>query len=206
MKIGVLAMQGAFREHRLALESCGCQVVEVRRPGDLEELDGLVIPGGESTTIGKLLNENGLTRPIADRAGRGMGIFGTCAGTILLAREIAGSDQPRLGLMDLTVQRNAYGRQVDSFETLVEVPLLGKEPVQAVFIRAPKIIRVGRGVEVLARHQGEVVLARQGKLLTATFHPELTPDLRLHRYFVSLLTGETGERQAGFGEFSGKRV
>ncbi len=186
MKAGVLAMQGAFREHAQALERCGCDVVEVRKPRDLEGIEALVLPGGESTTIGKLVFDFGLAEPILEEAQKGLPIFGTCAGAILLAREIVGSDQKRLGLMDIRICRNAYGRQVDSFETYLEIPCLGADPFPAVFIRAPLIEAAGPGVEVLARYREGIVLARQGKLVAATFHPELTPDLRLHRYFLNL--------------------
>ncbi|AVX21346.1 MAG: pyridoxal 5'-phosphate synthase glutaminase subunit PdxT [Bacillota bacterium] len=186
MKIGVLALQGAFREHRLVLEKLGVEVVEVRKKEQLAELAGLVIPGGESTTIGKLMVDFGLLSEIKERFQQGMAVFGTCAGLILLATEIMGSEQPRLGLMEMTVKRNAYGRQVDSFEVDLPVPAIGAQPLRAVFIRAPYIERVGSGVEVMATFQDKIVLARQGKALAAAFHPELTEDYRLHQYFVDL--------------------
>lgn len=186
MLIGVLALQGAFREHEKMLRACGdnIQTKQVRLPGQLEGIDGLVIPGGESTTMGKLMVEFGLLDPIRERAARGMPIFGTCAGLIMLARDIRGSDQPRIGLMDMLVERNAFGRQVESFETGLQVPCLGPDPFRAVFIRAPYIIEVGPGVDVLAQYQGKIVLARQGRFLAAAFHPELTGDQRAHRYFL----------------------
>lgn len=187
MKIGVLALQGAFREHRLMFERCGASVVEVRKPDELEGLDGLAIPGGESTTIGKLMVEWGLLERIKARAAAGMGIYGTCAGMILLAKDIVGSSQPRLGLMDTVVQRNAYGRQRESFEADLTVPELGDKPVRAVFIRAPYIVSAGPAVQVLAAVNDRIVLARQGRLLASAFHPELTDDERIHRYFLSLL-------------------
>jgi len=187
MKIGILAMQGAFREHATALRKCGCDAVEIRKPSDLEAIDALIIPGGESTTIGKLLNDYGLTEPILAKARDGLPVFGTCAGAILLAKDVMDSDQRRLGLMDIKVRRNAYGRQVDSFEVDVEVPVLGKEPFPAVFIRAPRIEDARPGVEVLARYREGIILVRQGNLLAATFHPELTEDLRLHRYFLRMV-------------------
>ncbi|MDH7577652.1 MAG: pyridoxal 5'-phosphate synthase glutaminase subunit PdxT [Bacillota bacterium] len=189
MKVGVLAMQGAFREHARALERCGCTVLEVRMPRDVEEIEALVLPGGESTTIGKLVFDFGLAEPILGRAQAGLPVFGTCAGAVLLARDIVGSDQKRLGLMDIRIHRNAYGRQVDSFETDLEIPFLGAEPFPAVFIRAPLIEAAGPEVEVLARYREGIVLARQGRVLAATFHPELTPDLRIHRYFLELAAG-----------------
>ncbi len=180
-------MQGAFREHAAALRKCGCDAVEIRKPADLEAIDALIIPGGESTTIGKLLNDYGLTEPILAKARDGLPVFGTCAGAILVAKELVDSDQPRLGLMDIKVRRNAYGRQVDSFEVEVEIPVLGKEPFPAVFIRAPRIEDARPGVEVLARYREGIILVRQGNLLAATFHPELTEDLRLHRYFLRMV-------------------
>lgn len=187
MLIGVLALQGAFREHEKMLRACGDNIEtrQVRLPGQLEDIDGLVIPGGESTTMGKLMIEYGLLDPIRERGGAGgMAIFGTCAGLIMLARDIAGSDQPRLGLMDMLVERNAYGRQVDSFEDQLDIPALGPEPFRGVFIRAPYILEVRNGVEVLASYDGKIICARQGKFLAAAFHPELTGDLRVHRYFL----------------------
>lgn len=183
-------MQGAFREHAAAFRKCGCEAVEVRTSGELEEVDALAIPGGESTTITKLLQNFGLWDILLKRGNKGLPILATCAGAIILAREIAGSDQPRLGLLDVSIRRNAYGRQVDSFETELEVPVLGPEPVPAIFIRAPLIESVGSGVDVLARYGGGVVLVRQGKILAATFHPELTEDLRLHRFFLEMARGE----------------
>lgn len=187
MLIGVLALQGAFREHEKALRACGSDMEtrQIRLPGQLEGLDGLVIPGGESTTMGKLMIQYGLLDPIRDRALKGMPIFGTCAGLIMLATDINGSDQPRLGLMNMLVERNAFGRQVDSFEADIEMEFLGPEPFKAVFIRAPYIIKAGPGVEVLAMYGEKIVLARQGKFLAAAFHPELTGDKRLHRYFIN---------------------
>lgn len=187
MKIGVLALQGAFREHRVMLERCGADAVEVRLPEQLDDLAGLVIPGGESTTIGKLMVRWGLQEKIRERNAAGMGIYGTCAGMILLAREIAGSDQPRLGVMDITVRRNAFGRQRESFEADLQVPAFGPEPLRAVFIRAPYIETAGPSVEVLARLDDRIVIARQGRCLVTAFHPELTDSDRVHRYFIHML-------------------
>lgn len=184
MELGVLALQGAIREHLRSLEACGVTGRAVKRAADLDGLAGLIVPGGESTTVGKLLERYELLAPIAERARAGMGVFGTCTGLILMAREIEGSAQTRLGLMDVTVRRNAFGRQVDSFETDLAVPALGDPPLRAVFIRAPLISAVGPEVEVLARHDGHIVLVRQGRYLAAAFHPELTADTRLHRYFL----------------------
>lgn len=195
MKVGVLALQGAFREHAAALKRCGCEVVEVRKPINTEGIDALVIPGGESTTIGKLLGDYGLMEPVLAKAHDGLPIFGTCAGAIILARDIVGSDQPRLGLIDIIIQRNAYGRQVDSFEVDLEIPVLGKEPFAAVFIRAPLIKEARPGVEVLAHYKDGIVLARQGNVLVSTFHPELTSDLRLHRYFLNMAAGSVKQER-----------
>ncbi|HHW12121.1 MAG TPA: pyridoxal 5'-phosphate synthase glutaminase subunit PdxT [Firmicutes bacterium] len=187
MKIGVLALQGAVREHVWALQACGAETVTVKGREDLAGLDGLVIPGGESTTVGKLLKRFQLWDAVRERAQAGMGIFGTCTGMILLAKGRAGDNEPRLGLIECEVVRNAFGRQVDSFETELAVPVLGEQPFPAVFIRAPYLINPGRQVEVLATLDGKIVLARQGKILAGAFHPELTGDLRLHRYFLDLL-------------------
>lgn len=187
MTIGVLALQGAFREHLEMLERCGVQGREVRTVADLNGVQGLIIPGGESTTIAKLMQRYALDQAILRRVSEGMPLFGTCAGLILMAREIEGSDQPRLGVMDITARRNAFGRQVDSFECDLEVPELGPEPVRAVFIRAPYISHVANGVQVLGAIEGKIVLARQGRLLASAFHPELTTDTRIHRMFLDLV-------------------
>lgn len=201
LKVGVLALQGAFREHRRMLESLGAQVREVRLPADLEGLAGLVIPGGESTTMGKLMMDYGLRDPIRDFHAAGGAIFGTCAGAILLSTQVLGAPpqfghQPSLSLMDISVQRNAFGRQVDSFQTSLEVTGLDM-PFPAMFIRAPVIGAVGAGVQVLARQGGQVVLARQGRLLASSFHPELTDDPRIHGLFLDMLpdAGETADLQ-----------
>lgn len=190
-RIGVLALQGAFREHAAALRRLGADVCEVRQLKDMEGLEGMVIPGGESTTIGKLLVEWDMLEPLRQRILDGMPVYGSCAGLILLCKEIEGSDQPRLGVLDATVRRNAFGRQVDSFETDLHIDALAGEPLRAVFIRAPLISRVGEGVRVLARldaDRGErIVAVRQGNVLATSFHPELTPDLRLHQYFLDML-------------------
>lgn len=183
MKIGVLSLQGAVREHLTAVRDLGADAVEVKLPEQLDGLDGLILPGGESTAIGLLLGAYGFWEPLR----RGLPIFGTCAGLILLAQRIRGSDQPRLGLMDIEVERNGFGRQVHSFEADLEVPRLGPEPVTGVFIRAPYVTETGPGVEVLAQVQDRVVLVRQGRYLGAAFHPELTPDRRVHRYFLELV-------------------
>jgi 5'-phosphate synthase pdxT subunit len=196
VKIGVLALQGAFIEHINMLRRLGVDAVEVRLPEELESLDGLIIPGGESTTIGKLAVQYGLVEPIRAMARDGKPIWGTCAGMILLARDIGNGVHPPISLMDVTVQRNAFGRQVDSFEADLDVPALDavSEPGEkgrafhSVFIRAPLIQAVGPDVKVLARRaDGTIVAAQQGRLLATSFHPELTPDSRFHRYFLSLV-------------------
>lgn len=184
MRVGVLALQGAFIEHEKVLRELGCDTVQVKKKEQLDDIDGLIIPGGESTTIGKLMNEFDLTEKIRERAREGMPVFGTCAGLILLATDIAESDQPRLGLMNMVAHRNAFGRQVDSFEMDLEVKGLDSGPVKAVFIRAPYIKEVGEGVEVLSSIDDKIVLARQNNLLAAAFHPELTNDNRIHRLFM----------------------
>lgn len=191
MKIGVLALQGAFVEHIKMLEALGAEAVEVRLPEDLAGLDGLIIPGGESTTIGKLATEFGLMAPLQAFA-RTTPVWGTCAGMIFMAKNI-GRAQPLLGVMDIEVERNAFGRQVDSFEAELEIPALNgvsEKPFPAVFIRAPRLVGADEeaGVEVLARlADGTAVAARQGQWLVTAFHPELSDDLRFHRYFLEMV-------------------
>jgi 5'-phosphate synthase pdxT subunit len=180
MKGGVLALQGDFREHAHVLAGLGIAPVEVRLPEDLAQVDLLVIPGGESTTIGKLAASAGLVGPIRDRTADGMPMLGTCAGMIVMAKRVEGG-QPLLSLVDITVRRNAYGRQVDSFESDVGVDGI-EHPVRAVFIRAPIVEDVGRDVKVLARHEGHPVVLEQGNLVVASFHPELAGEPRLHEY------------------------
>lgn len=190
MKIGVLALQGAFREHIEALRTLGAEAVEVRLPEQLEGLDGLIIPGGESTAIGKLAVQYGLQEAIRSFAEEGKPVYGTCAGMILLSRD-AGREQPLLGVMDVKVARNAFGRQLDSFETDLPIPMLGEEPFPAIFIRAPKIESVGKGVKVLAElPDGTPVAAEQGNMIVTAFHPELTDDLRFHKYFLRKVARE----------------
>ena len=187
MKIGVLAIQGDVIEHRRILRGLGVEDAEVRTPEDLGGVSALIIPGGESTTIGKLMVRYGLDRAIPAHVAQGMPVYGTCAGMILLARAAHGGEPSLLRLMNITVRRNAYGRQVDSFEAEVLVPLFGPPPLRAVFIRAPVIEAVGAGVQVLASLDGHPILARQGPLLVSSFHPELAPDDRVHRYFLSMV-------------------
>jgi 5'-phosphate synthase pdxT subunit len=188
IKVGVLALQGAFIEHEAALRSLGAQAVEVRLPAQLDDLDALIIPGGESTTIGKLAVTFRLLEPLRAFAAH-KPVWGTCAGMIMLAKDI-GRDQPLIGVMDIVVDRNAFGRQVDSFETDLTVPELGPQPFKAVFIRAPLVRAVGDGAHVLARlDDGGIVAVRQGHWLATAFHPELTPDTRFHRYFLRDVAG-----------------
>jgi len=189
MKIGVLALQGAFIEHKKILTSIGVEPIEVRLPRHLEGLDGLIIPGGESTTTGKVAEEWGLLEPIRAFAQSGRPLWGTCAGMILMAKEVVDGlpGQPFLELMDIVVRRNAFGRQVDSFEADLNVAALGESPFHAVFIRAPLIEQIGKEVETLAQlEDGRTVAAQQGNLLATAFHPELTNDGRFHRYFLTL--------------------
>lgn len=202
-RIGVLAVQGDVREHIRALTLAGAEALPVRRPEEVEALDGLVIPGGESTTISRLLTVFDLEQPIRDRLAGGMPAYGSCAGMIMLASEVLDGrkDQRSLGALDITVRRNAFGRQVDSFEADVPVPVLGNQPYRAVFIRAPWVERVGPDVEVLAtvQHQGPaagaevvapdepVVAVRQGNVLATSFHPEITDDDRFHGLFVTMV-------------------
>jgi 5'-phosphate synthase pdxT subunit len=186
-RIGVLALQGDVIEHIKMLQGIGAEAVEVRTPEDLARVDALIIPGGESTTIGKLAAEYGLDRAIPSRVKEGMPVYGTCAGMIALSKEAQNGEPPLLRLMNITVRRNAYGRQVDSFETDLNVPALGSPPLHAVFIRAPVIEHVGADVDVLASLGGKPVLARQANILVSAFHPELTADDRVHRYFVDML-------------------
>jgi len=184
MRVGVLALQGAFREHQKILAACGIETEQIRKPEQLDGISALVIPGGESTTMGRLMIEFNLLKPIRKLGEEGLPIFGTCAGMILLAKEIAGSNQPRLGLMDITVERNAFGRQVNSFEADLDIPVLGGKPFRGVFIRAPYIRAAENNVETLSSYDGKIVFARQGKFLAAAFHPELTGDIRVHQYFL----------------------
>jgi 5'-phosphate synthase pdxT subunit len=189
-RAGVLGLQGDFIEHIHTLERMGVDAVDVRRPQQLDEVDALIIPGGESTTIGKLAAQYGIIPKLRERVEQGMPVWGTCAGAIFIATDVPKHPHPIAGLMDMTVERNAFGRQVDSFETDLDVPAIGTEPFHAVFIRAPLIARVGPGVEVLARlDDGTIVAARQGRLMATSFHPELTRDPRLHEHFLSLARG-----------------
>jgi len=188
VRIGVLALQGDFALHAQALERSEVDAVEVRKPEALADLDGLILPGGESTTLLRLIDEWNFVPALERFHATGKPVFGTCAGLILLAREVLHPVQPSLGLIDVAVERNAYGRQRESFEVRGSITLAGRAiPVDMVFIRAPRIRRVGPEVETLATHAGAPVMARQGTVLVATFHPELTDDLTVHRYFCDLV-------------------
>jgi 5'-phosphate synthase pdxT subunit len=190
-KIGVMALQGAFAEHLDVLSHLQVEALPVRIPQEIGGLDGLIIPGGESTTIISLMKEYGLMAPIRELAFDGFPIMGTCAGMVLLAKHVSGMNTDTLGAMDIGVKRNAFGRQVDSFETNLEIPAIGELPFHAVFIRAPHIEQTGDGVEILAKlPNGVGVAARQGKMVALAFHPELTSDLRIHAYFMGIVRGE----------------
>ena len=201
MKIGVLALQGAFIEHVRTYRAIGVDAVEVRLPEHLEGVSGLTLPGGESTTMRRLIDRWGLRQPILDLAETGAPIFGTCAGMILLAREIVGGEEPVLPLLDVAVRRNAFGRQLDSFEAELAVPMLGDQPVHGIFIRAPVIERVGPGVDVLARlDDGRIVAVRERNIIATAFHPELAGETRFHR-LVATMAAEHDDP----GEGSGRR-
>jgi 5'-phosphate synthase pdxT subunit len=187
MRIGVLALQGAFREHLQTLDAIGVEGVRVREPRDLRDVSGLILPGGESTTMRHLIERWGLRQPILDLAASGKPLFGTCAGMIVLSKQIVGGEDPVLPLLDVTVERNAFGRQLDSFETELSVPLLGDQPVHAVFIRAPVIEHVGSDVDVLGRlDDGRIVAVRQRNVLATAFHPELAGETRFHRLLATM--------------------
>jgi 5'-phosphate synthase pdxT subunit len=186
-RVGVLAYQGDVREHLAALEAAGAEAVEVRQVEELDTVDGLVVPGGESTVIGKLAARYGLLEPLRERAAAGLPVLGTCAGMIFLAREVEGPPQDLLGVLDVRVRRNAFGRQVASFEAEVDVKGVDGGPVAGAFIRAPWVADAGPEVEVLAELEGKVVAVRQGNLLATAFHPELSGEVRLHRWLVDLI-------------------
>jgi 5'-phosphate synthase pdxT subunit len=201
VRIGVLALQGAFREHVATLGAIGVEGVEVRLPEDLVDVHGLILPGGESTTMRRLIRRWGLAEPILDLARSGAPIFGTCAGMIILSTSIAGGEEPVLPLLDVVVERNAFGRQLDSFETDLDVPVLGERPVHAIFIRAPIVEEVGPDVDVLARLDDDrIVAVREGNVIATAFHPELAGETRFHR-LVATMAAE----HADPGEGSGRR-
>jgi 5'-phosphate synthase pdxT subunit len=191
MKVGILALQGAVREHRNMLHRLGVKTADVLNPQDLRGVSALILPGGESTTMGKLMARYGLLTPIAEAGRAGLPIFGTCTGLILLSKHINNSAQHSLRLMDTCVERNAFGRQPASFEADMPIPALGGKPFHTIFIRAPYIKEAGKSVTVLLRHEEKILFARQGNLLAAAFHPELTDDTRIHEYFLNATAGKT---------------
>jgi len=189
MKVGVLALQGTFIEHIGILRQLGVEALPIRLPHEFNTLDGLIIPGGESTTMLRLMKSFGLVQPIREMAQDGLAIWGTCAGMVLLAKSISNYEMETLGVMGTKIRRNAFGSQIDSFETDLEIPLVGEEPFHAVFIRAPVIKEAEPGVEILSRlPDGAIVAARQNRLLACAFHPEFTDDLRFHSYFVNMVS------------------
>ena len=185
--VGILGLQGDFAKHYSHITRLCGLTLAVRYPKQLDKIDGLIIPGGERTTIGKLMSRQGLLEPLARRIQVGLPVFGTCAGAILLAKEILESQQHRLGVMDISVSRNEYGPQTESFEVDIDFPAIGRESIRSVFIRAPVIRRVGEQVRVMGEFEGRPVLVRQHNMLAATFHPELTADLRIHSYFLDMI-------------------
>lgn len=195
-RVGILALQGDVVEHAAALQRAGAIPSEVKAPADLANVDALVIPGGESTTVMKLLERAGLAGPIVERVRAGMPAWGTCMGMIVAAREINGLDQPSLDLIDITVRRNAFGRQNDSAEVELQIDALGSKPFPAIFIRAPWIERCGPAVELLAERDGHGVMVRQGDVLATSFHPELTSDTRVHRYFLDMIDSKAGKQSS----------
>lgn len=186
MKIGILGFQGAIIEHRQHIECLGHEPVIVRYPHELETVDGMILPGGESTTIGKLLNRTEMMEPLRAKIQQGLPVWGTCAGMILMAKELVNDPVTHLGVMDIAVKRNAYGTQIDSFDTTTVIPAIGPEELPLVFIRAPYITGVGENVEVLCRIGGHIVAAREKNMLVTSFHPELTGHSAFHRYFISM--------------------
>ena len=194
IKIGVLGFQGAIIEHQQHLEKVDCEVINVRYPAQLNELDGIILPGGESTTLGKLLVRTGMMEPLRQKIEQGLPAWGTCAGMILLARKLENDPVRHLAVMDITVKRNAYGTQIDSFDTCVKIPEVSEQEIPLVFIRAPYITEVGKNVTVLCRVEGHIVAARENSLLVTSFHPELTKDTTFHRYFADMCREKKGEK------------
>lgn len=192
MKIGVLGLQGAVREHIRSIEACGAEASVIKWPEELKEMDGLIIPGGESTTIRKLIDKYGFMPELKKFAETGKPMFGTCAGLILLAKRVVGYDEPHIGAMDVTVERNSFGRQRESFETDLDINGVA-ENFAAVFIRAPHIVEAGENVEILAKHNGRIVAAREGQFLGCSFHPELTDDHSITAYFVKMVAEAKGK-------------
>ncbi|MCJ7842943.1 pyridoxal 5'-phosphate synthase glutaminase subunit PdxT [Lederbergia sp. NSJ-179] len=187
LKIGILGLQGAVREHAHTVEKCGAEAVTVKSIDQLDQLDGLILPGGESTTMRRLLDQYGFVEPLKEFAHRGKPIFGTCAGLILLAKRISGQENAHLELMDITVERNSFGRQRESFEADIAIAGVAEDKMTAVFIRAPHITEAGENVEILAKYDGRIVAVREGQFLGCSFHPELTDDSRLTAYFLQMV-------------------
>lgn len=192
MTIGVLGLQGDVEEHLAMLEQCKVDTLRVKTPEELRAADALIIPGGESTTVGAMLERFGLTKPLLDRVKKGMPVWGTCMGMIVMAEHVAGSDQPTLGLLHIDVKRNAFGRQVESAEVPLNIEGLGGKPFPGVFIRAPWIEAARDGAKIIASLDGKGVMVRQGKLMGTSFHPELTDDPRIHKLFIDLVARERG--------------
>jgi len=189
LKIGILSLQGSFVEHAKVIKNLGAKVISIRLPHQLDEISGLIIPGGESTTIGKLMEKYGFITPLKNKIENGFPVYGTCAGLIVLAKNIGHYKQPILGIMDISVERNAFGRQLDSFEENISIEKLGPRPFRAIFIRAPIIKSVGPNVNTLARLKNDqIVAAEENNMLVTAFHPELTEDLRIHSYFLRKVT------------------
>ncbi|MGF9893239.1 pyridoxal 5'-phosphate synthase glutaminase subunit PdxT [Priestia megaterium] len=186
VKVGVLGLQGAFREHAQALEAAGAEAIIIKKVEQLNEIDGLILPGGESTAMRRLIDKYDFMEPLRQFAQAGKPVFGTCAGLILLAGQVVDREEPHLGVMDITVARNSFGRQRDSFEAALNIKDIGEDFI-GVFIRAPHIVEVGKNVEVLAMHNDRIVAARQGQFLGCSFHPELTDDARMAQYFVAMV-------------------
>ncbi|MGI8373095.1 pyridoxal 5'-phosphate synthase glutaminase subunit PdxT [Priestia megaterium] len=186
VKVGVLGLQGAFREHAQALEAAGAEAIIIKKVEQLNEIDGLILPGGESTAMRRLIDKYDFMEPLRQFAQAGKPVFGTCAGLILLAGQVIDREEPHLGVMDITVARNSFGRQRDSFEAALNIKDIGEDFI-GVFIRAPHIVEVGENVEVLAMHNDRIVAARQGQFLGCSFHPELTDDARMAQYFVAMV-------------------
>jgi len=187
LNIGVLSLQGAVREHIQMIENSGAHGVSIKKPHELSKIDALIIPGGESTVIGKLMAKYGFDDAIKELYKDGMPIYGTCAGLILLAQKVVGGNKYTLGLMNIEVRRNAFGRQKESFEADLEIPGIGKNPFTGIFIRAPWIELIGKDVHVMAKFKGKIVMAQEGRLLVTAFHPELTGDKRIHDYFIEMV-------------------
>lgn len=206
MKVGVLALQGTFIEHISSLQQLGVEAPPIRLPCELDTLHGLIIPGGESTTMLRLMESFGLIQPVREMARDGLPVWGTCAGMVLLAKNVSNYEMETLGLMDVRVRRNAFGSQIDSFEADLEIPLVGEDPFHAVFIRAPIIEEAKPGVEILSRLPDDTIVAiRQDRLLACAFHPEFTDDLRFHRYFLDIV-GQKQSHNSEDGILRGSRL